>query len=285
MTPPTDPARPAVDGRAGPSRSVDTRVVEPVAAERPAGPSSAHAGPVHADPRSGPTGPIRRVVVLDDHRMFTEALALSLAGEADLRVVDRCAVSDPGLAGRVAASRPDVVVVDVEPVGDGAAELVADLLAANPGARVLVLTGRADPERLVDAVRAGATGWLTKDCSPGELLAAVRAVGRGGAWLSPADLGVVLPALRAELDPAGRRHDPLGVLSRQERRVLAALVDGASGVDIAAALQVSEGTVRTHLHKLFGKLGVHSRLEAVRAARAAGMRPGATTAGTPNGRS
>jgi NarL family two-component system response regulator LiaR len=218
-------------------------------------------------------GPIRRVVVLDEHRMFTEALALTLSAEPDLRVVDRCAVSDPDLPGRVAAGRPDVVLVDVEPAGERAAELVAGLAGAHPGARVLVLTGSRDAARLVEAVLAGAAGWLTKDCAPAELLAAVRAVGRGHGWLSPADLGVLLPALRAALDPAGRRPDPLAVLSRQERRVLAGLVDGASGAEIAAALQVSEGTVRTHLHNVFGKLGVHSRLEAVRVARAAGLRP------------
>jgi NarL family two-component system response regulator LiaR len=232
-----------------------------------------------------PGGPIRRVVVLDEHRMFTEALALTLAVEPDLRVVDRGAVSEPDLARRVAAARPDVVVVDVEPVGERTAELVGGLLAAHAGTRVLVLTGRHDPALLVAAVRAGAAGWLTKDCSPGELLAAVRAVCRGHGWLSPADLGVVLPALRAGLDAAGGRPDPLAVLSRQERRVLTGLVDGAGGAEIAAALQLSEGTVRTHLHKVFGKLGVHSRLEAVSVARAAGMRPSVPTARHPDGRS
>jgi two-component system, NarL family, response regulator LiaR len=228
--------------------------------------------------------PIRRVAVLDEHRMFAEALALSLAAEPDLRVVHHGALSEPDPADRVAATRPDVVVVDVAPAGQRAGELVAGLLAAHPGGRVLVLTGDRDPVRLVDAVRAGASGWLTKDRPPGDLLAAVRAIGRGHGWLAPADLGVVLPALRAELDPTGRRPDPLAVLSRQERRVLVALVDGAGGAEIAAALRVSEGTVRTHLHKVFGKLGVHSRLEAVRVARAAGMRPSRPEPHHPDGR-
>ena len=222
--------------------------------------------------------PIRRVVLVDDHRMLTEALAVSLAAEPDLRVVDRCPLGDPDLLGRVAASRPDVVVVDVEPCGAQTAEVVSGL--AGSAAGVVVLTASRDPAQLVDAVRAGAAGWLGKDSTPAQLVAAVRAVGRGEACLSPADLGVVLRALRAELDPCGRRRDPLAVLSRQERRVLAELVEGSTGGDIASALRVSEGTVRSHVQNVFGKLGVHSRLEAVSVARAAGMRPRATSSVT-----
>jgi NarL family two-component system response regulator LiaR len=218
----------------------------------------------------GGAPPIRRVVLVDDHRMFTEALAAVLAAEPDLRVVDRCPAGDPDLLGRVATSRPDVVVVDVEPRGAQAGELVHELVGS---AAVLVLTASSDPGQLVDAVRAGAAGWIGKGNTPAELVAAVRAVGHGDAWLAPAELGVVLRAFRAELDPAGRRRDPLAVLSRQERRVLSELVDGASGGEIASVLRVSEGTVRSHVQNVFGKLGVHSRLEAVSVARAAGLRP------------
>jgi DNA-binding NarL/FixJ family response regulator len=129
---------------------------------------------------------------------------------------------------------------------------------------------------MVEAVRAGALGWLGKDASMAETLAAVRAVARGEGWLAPADLGVLLRALTdsgGSPRAAGAPGDPLAVLSRQERRVLAELVNGAPGPEIASTLRVSVGTVRSHLHSVFGKLGVHSRLEAVRVARAAGMRP------------
>lgn len=218
---------------------------------------------------TAPAGAPRRIVLVDDHRMVTDAVAVWLAAEPDLLVVDRCPVADPDLLGRVAAARPDVVVVDVEPRGGRAGELVSGLVTSATG--VLVLTASRDPAQLVDAIRAGAAGWLGKESTPAELVAAVRTVGSGDACLSPADLGLVLRALRAELD--GRRRDPLAVLSRQERRVLAELVEGSSGGDIASALRVSEGTVRSHLQNVFGKLGVHSRLEAVSVARAAGLRP------------
>ncbi|WP_214404314.1 LuxR C-terminal-related transcriptional regulator [Pseudonocardia lacus] len=227
---------------------------------------------------------IRRLVLVDDHRMFAEALALTLSPQPDLRVVDRCAVGEPDLVTRVAAARPDVVVIDVEPLGATAAEVVAALLAIQPGVRVVVLTGSRDQAQMVDAVRAGAVGWLGKGCTAADLLAAVRGVCRGEASLSPADMGVVLGALRAELDPAARPADPLAVLSRRERRVLTELVDGARGAEIAEALGVTPGTVRTHLNNVFAKLGVHSRLEAVRVARAAGLRPRTPVGGYPDGR-
>ena len=227
---------------------------------------------------------ISRVVLVDDHRMFAEALALTLSHQPDLRVVDRCAVGEPDLVTRMAAARPDVVVIDVEPLGSIAAEPIAALLGIQPGVRVVVLTGSRDRTQMVDAVRAGAVGWLGKDCTAADLLAAVRGVCRGEASLSPADMGVVLGALRAELDPAARRDDPLAALSPQERRVLCELVDGARGPEIAVALGVSPGTVRTHLNNVFGKLGVHSRLEAVRVARAAGLRPRTPVGSYPDGR-
>jgi two-component system nitrate/nitrite response regulator NarL len=227
--------------------------------------------------------PIRRLVLADDHRMFAEALALTMSQQPDLRVVDQCAAGAVDLVARVAASRPDVLVIDVEPLRDAVADVLAALLAACPTTRLVVLTGSRDADQMVAAVRAGAVGWLTKDCTSADLLAAVRGVCRGEARMSPADLGIVLGALRLALDPAARRADPLAGLSRQERRVLVELVDGAGGAEIAVALGVSTGTVRTHTNNVFAKLGVHSRLEAVRVARAAGMRPRTANSGYPDG--
>jgi two-component system, NarL family, response regulator LiaR len=262
---------------AAPSRPEETPPAPPGRAKPAARPvRSGHAGAM--------AGALRRLVLVDDHRMVAEALEPALSAHPDLRVVGWCPASEPRLAARVAAARPDVAVIDVEPLGAGTAAALTELLGAVADLRVVVLTAATDPAQLVAAVRAGALAWLTKDCAGADLVAAVRAVCCGDAHLSPADLGVVLRALRAELDPAARRADPLAALSRQERRVLAGLVDGAGGAEIAAALGVSAGTVRTHLHNVFGKLGVHSRLEAVRVARTAGLRPRAPDSGYPDGR-
>lgn len=253
------PTGPATVGPVGPPATV-TRPVEPVDVSPPRAAATLHAGGMD----------IHRVALVDDHRMFTEALAFAMAAEADLRVVERCPAGGPDLPARIAAARPDVLVVDPAP---GPVDLVAELRQAARGVRLLVLTAVRDADRMVEAVRAGALGWLAKDASMAEVLAAVRAVARGGGWLAPGDLGVVLPALAGPAQAPVSVPDVLAALSRQELRVLAELVNGAAGPEIARTLRVSVGTVRTHLHNVFGKLGVHSRLEAVSVARAAGMRP------------
>ncbi len=214
---------------------------------------------------------IRRVVVVDDHQMLTEALTVALSAEADLRVVDRAAPTDADLAARVTRLRPDVVVIDVEPCGAAAADVVAGLAAA--AGHVVVLTASRDAVRMAAVVRAGAVGWLSKSGPSAALPAAIRAVCAGEACFTPADLGAVLRVWAADGPAHDGRDALLAPLSRQERRVLGGLVDGATSADLAAALGVSVGTVRAHTHNLFGKLGVHSRLEAVRVARAAGLQP------------
>lgn len=216
---------------------------------------------------------IRRVVVVDDHQMFTEALSVTLSAEADLRVVGRSTLDDPDLPALLARVRPDVLTVDVGPLGPRFTEVIGRLVAARPEVKVVVLTASRDVEQVIEAARAGADAWLSKESPSAELVATIRAVCAGHACYPSAHLGAVLRALRAGAPPSPPERDLLAQLSRQERRVLAGMVDGATGPDLAAVLQVSLGTVRSHIHHVFTKLGVHSRLEAVKVARAAGMRP------------
>ena len=213
---------------------------------------------------------ICRVVVVDEHRMFAEALRVVLSAEDDLRVVGTARPTDPELVQLVGGLRPDVVVIDVGPLGARPSRVVGAIGAAVPGARVVVLTAVRDVPRMTDVARAGAAAWLPKESPTSDLLAAIRAVRLGHACYPPADLGAVLRALADTPDRAG---DPLGRLSGQERRVLGGMVDGLTGPELATALHLSLGTVRTHTRKVFTKLGVHSRLEAVKVARAAGVVP------------
>lgn len=216
---------------------------------------------------------IRRVVVVDDHRMFTEALSVTLSAEADLRVVGRSTVDDPDLAGLLTRVRPDVVTVDVAALGERPSEIIERLSAVRPDLKVVVLTASRDVRQVIDVARAGADAWLSKESPSAELVATIRAVCDGHTCYPSAHLGAVLRALSAGARPVDVPDDLLAVLSRQERRVLAGMVDGVSGPDLAVELDVSVGTVRSHIHNVFAKLGVHSRLEAVKVARAAGMRP------------
>jgi NarL family two-component system response regulator LiaR len=219
---------------------------------------------------------IRRVVAVDEHRMFAEALAMTLSGEADVRVVATFSPAEPDLAGKIRTIRPDVVTVDVEPFAVAAAgALIEQLTRRDPELRVIVLTGVREPRLVVEAARAGALAWLSKEAPTIELLATIRAVCAGHARYPTEQLGVVLRELVGELRRAGGAADsgPLAALSGQERRILAAMVDGERGPQIAARLHLSVGTVRTHTQNIFGKLGVHSRLEAVTLARRAGLLP------------
>jgi two-component system nitrate/nitrite response regulator NarL len=217
---------------------------------------------------------IRRVVVVDDHRMLGELLAQSMSAEPDLRVVGYAPSADTDVEALLARTRPDVVTVEIEDAGDAGTALLARIAGVVPRPRIVVLTASAELGRMVAAARAGADAWLSKSAGSAELATTVRAVCDGHTVYPSAHLGAVLRAL-AGGQPEAAADDPLAGLTRQERRVLQGMVDGARGPDLAAALHVSVGTVRSHTRRLFLKLGVHSRLEAVSVARAAGVRPGA----------
>lgn len=218
---------------------------------------------------------IHRLVVIDDHQMFTEALAVTLSAESDLRVVGRSTLADPDLAGLLARLRPDLVTVDVAPfaVASRPTEVIGRLVSARPEAKVVVLTASRDVQQVIDVARAGADAWLSKESPSAELVATIRAVCDGHTCYPSVHLGAVLRALAAGAQPSDAAGDPLAVLSKQERRVLTGMVGGLTGPDLAAELGVSVGTIRSHTHNVFAKFGVHSRLEAVKVARAAGMHP------------
>jgi NarL family two-component system response regulator LiaR len=215
-----------------------------------------------------------RVLLVDDHQMMTEALAARLSAADDLWVAGRCATSDPNLPDVVRSTRPDVITVEVEQLGGRAGELLAELAAARPQARVVVLSADHDPAHAVAAARAGVAAWVAKEQGAAELEVVLRGVVRGESWFPPPLLGPVLAALRADVARARQQHQVLGTLSPREREVLCAMMDGKDARQIARELAISTDTVRTHVRNLFAKLGVHTRLEALRAARAAGLRPG-----------
>ncbi len=216
-----------------------------------------------------------RLLMVDDHLMLTEALGSRLQQATDLWVVGRCATGDPHLAAMVDRLRPDVITVDVDPVAS-TGELVEAMLQALPSVAVVVLTGGLDPQRAVEAARAGATGWVPKESGVEELTAVLRGVCAGHACFPPEVLGVVLRALREDVRLAGRRDGPLDVLSVREREVLRGMVEGKRGARIARDLAISTETVRTHTRSILSKLRVHSQLEAVSVASAAGLRAGSS---------
>lgn len=210
---------------------------------------------------------------VDDHQVLTEALATLLSGDPELSVVGCATSCDPQLARALAHARPDVITVEVAAAGTESGRLVQRVLTAAPDARVVVLTSAHNSRQATDVARAGATAWVDKQCSAEFFVTVLTGVCRGEAFF-PADLlGTVLRELRTDVERA-RAHDGLlDVLTARERDVLTGMIAGWSSARIARELFLSPHTVRSHIRAILPKLGVHSRLEAVRKVRTAGDPP------------
>ncbi len=213
-----------------------------------------------------------RLLLVDDHLMITEALASCFSSAMDLWVVGRCATSDPNLLDIVRGLRPDVITIEVEPLRDRVGEVLRRLMAESPAVRVVVLTCDQSVAHALDAARAGVAAWVPKEQGAAELETVLRGVCAGSSWFPPEMLGTILRELRADVNNARDQASPLDMLSPRERDVLLSMMDGKRGKQIADDLMISADTVRTHTRNIYAKLDVHNRLEAVRVARAAGVR-------------
>jgi len=201
-----------------------------------------------------------RLLVVDDHPVVRAGIVGLLAGEPDLDVVGEAA--DGAQACDLAAAlRPDVVLMDLRmPVMDGTTA-TERILAATPTVRVVVLTTYETDADILPAVEAGATGYLLKDTPRDDLVAAVRAVAGGETVLAPS----VARRLVAGVRNAAER------LTARELEVLAAVARGGSNAQIGVELFISEATVKTHLLRIFAKLGVDDRTRAVTVALERGI--------------
>ena len=196
-----------------------------------------------------------RVLIAEDQAMVLGALAALLEIESDLQVVGRAANGREALA-LARSARPDVIVTDIEMPEMTGLELSSAVKAAGLPARVVILTTFARPGYLRRALEAGASAYLLKDAPSDQLADAIRRVHAG--------TRVIDPALAAE---AWSDADPL---TDRERQVLRLAADGLSSPDIAAALSLTEGTVRNYLSEAINKLGARNRVEAANLARAKG---------------
>lgn len=199
-----------------------------------------------------------RVLVADDHPVTREGLALILDNQADMTVVAQARDGAEAVA-LYARHRPDVAVIDVQmPVMTGAAATAA-IREAAPQARVLLFTTYDGDEDIFRGMQAGAKGYVLKGTPREELLRAIRAVAAGQRYVSP-EMGAKL-ADRLASAP----------LTEREGDVLRLLAQGKANKEIAAALEVSEGTVKSHVNAVLSKLGVTSRTEAALAAVQRGL--------------
>ncbi|HEX2301701.1 MAG TPA: response regulator transcription factor [Pseudonocardiaceae bacterium] len=225
---------------------------------------------------SGAPSRFVRLLLMDSHRMLTDVLAARLSASREIWVAGTCALDDPRLTELVRTLRPDVITTEVgrDPVDTG--RMLRALRETQPGVHLVMLTDTHDTAHAVAAAREGAAAWVPKESSVEHLLGVVRAVCQGHACYPARQLGAVLRELRDDIRHARDRSDRLDVLSDREREVLLGMINGKPVNQIAADSLISPHTVRTHVRSIFTKLGVHSRLEAVRVAREAGLRPAPT---------
>jgi DNA-binding NarL/FixJ family response regulator len=202
-----------------------------------------------------------RVLVVDDQELVRAGLRGILRTEFGFDVVGECANGGEAIVAAESLA-PDVVLMDVRmPLVDGV-QATRELRRREGSPPVLALTTFDDDEILAGMLRAGASGFVLKGVPAEELHRAVRVVAGGGAWLDPAVTGRVLTVYRSAA-PAPGRDQGLAVLTAREREVLALIGQGRTNAEIAAALFVGEGTVKTHINHLFAKLGLRDRAAAV----------------------
>jgi DNA-binding NarL/FixJ family response regulator len=200
-----------------------------------------------------------RIVIADDQPMMRAGFKAVLESTGDIEVVGEASTGEEAVRAATEYA-PDVVLMDIRMPGMDGIEATRRL----PRQRVLILTTFGLDEYIIDALRAGASGFLLKDAPTREVVAAVRAVAAGDAVLSAAVTRQLLDQVARRLPAAvSRLPDGLVTLTEREREVLRMLAAGLSNAEIAAALVVSEATVKSHVSHLLGKLGLRDRVQAV----------------------
>ncbi|MEU0479937.1 response regulator transcription factor [Streptosporangium sp. NPDC006013] len=202
-----------------------------------------------------------RVMIVDDHPVVREGLRGMLEAAPGISVAGEAASGDEAVV-RAGELRPDVILMDLRmPDGDGVSA-TSRILAEWPESRVIVLTTYETDADIVRAVEAGAAGYLLKDTSRADLLAAIRSAAQGETVLSPSVATRLVTRMRAPVTES---------LSPRETEVLSLVARGLTNAEIGKALFISEATVKTHLLRVFGKLGVSDRTAAVTTALDRGL--------------
>ncbi|MBB2909949.1 DNA-binding NarL/FixJ family response regulator [Streptosporangium becharense] len=202
-----------------------------------------------------------RVMIVDDHPVVREGLRGMLEADPGITVVGEAASGDEAVV-RAGDLTPDVILMDLRMPGGDGVSAVSRILVNRPGSRVIVLTTYETDADIVRAVEAGAAGYLLKDTSRADLLAAIVSAARGETVLSPSVATRLVTRMRA---PAAES------LSPRESEVLSLVARGLTNSEIGRALFISETTVKTHLLRVFGKLGVSDRTAAVTTALDRGL--------------
>lgn len=204
------------------------------------------------------------ILILDDHQVFAESLA-RLLGDADDLQIAGVATKTGDALDIVRERTVDVAIVDIEMPDHNGIDATAAIKRIDPSTQVIILSTHSGTKVMIDAVRAGCSGFVSKDRSSTELFDAIRTVASGGITLAPEQLAKLLPALHRADDVAE------GELTNREYEVLELMATGLTNRAIGERLHLSENTIRNYVHRILTKLDVHSKLEAVAKARATGI--------------
>ena len=209
------------------------------------------------------------VLVADDHPMWRDAVERDLT-DAGYRVVATASTGREAVR-RAAATRPMVVLADLNmPDGNGV-EATASIISAQPDTKVLILSASGEQDDVLEAVKAGATGYLVKSASRAELLDAVARTAAGDPVFTPGLAGLVLGEFRRMSTAPAAPADNTPKLTERETEVLRLVAKGLSYKDIAARLVLSHRTVQNHVQNTLGKLQLHNRVELARYAISVGL--------------
>ena len=206
-------------------------------------------------------GPMVRVLVCDDQTVVREGLAAILSTAPGIEVVGLAENGREAIA-LVDEARPDVVLMDLKmPVLNGV-QATRSLRRDHPELRILVLTTYASEEWIMDAIQAGANGYLLKDARRGELIAAIKGTAKGRTFLDPTIAGKIMRRAAATPGPPSAAEPSAEALTERELDVLRLLVQGYSNPEIAQRLHLARGTVRNYVSAILGKLNVSDRTQA-----------------------
>jgi len=198
------------------------------------------------------------VLIVDDHPIVRQGIATVLEQQDDLSVVGQ-AVDGVEAVAKARELLPDIILMDLQmPQMDGV-EAITQILSERSDSRIIILTTYATDEYIFSGIEAGARGYLLKDSPPNDVVKAIRTVHQGESMIQPK----VASRLLDRLGQLSHDHPPETLLSQREIEVLQVMSTGAANKEIASQLQIGQSTVKTHIVRIFNKLGVNGRAEAV----------------------
>jgi NarL family two-component system response regulator LiaR len=201
-----------------------------------------------------------KIVIADDRRLIRDSLRVVLSREKNIQIVGE-ATSGPETLDVIGDLKPDVLLIDYFMPGVDGVEAIPPVIEKSPNTKILMLTLRMDEAVIFEALKAGAKGYISKNASISDLVKAIQTVHEGELWVERKMISTFF-----EQDGAGRKDQgdtPKDGLTEREQEVLMCLTSGTTNKEIAAALSISEKTVKSHLNSIFRKLHVSRRLEAI----------------------